>query len=76
MPWMTLLSNALIWTIFLSQTSDKKWTDIRTYNERLIKSKHYNKLDGQELCERAATLQFIRRQAIKHEEAIQCDASY
>jgi hypothetical protein len=56
-------------------TESQKLIGVRTYHKRLVKSKHYNELDGQKLCKRAATLQFFCCQAIKHKKAIQRDAS-
>ena len=44
-----------------------------TYHERLIKRKHHDEFDAQELRERSASRELLFRQAVEDQQAVQRD---
>ena len=52
----------------------KTWKNLgerETYDKGLIECKHDNQLDGQEFSKRSSALEFIFREAIEYQQAIQ-----
>lgn len=61
----------------LESTYVRPWTRDNaraTHHEGLIESEHHDEFDAHELCQGPTALQFITREAIEHEKAIQSNA--
>ena len=49
---------------------------VRTHHERLVEREHDDKLDAEELCERAAAAQLVLHEVVEQEQAVERDAMH